>query len=102
VPVAAILDTPPAAASARSVAPAVDDDALMRRVRALVQESEKRQQRELALRLAEYTRESQAQRQADLVRIDRTLGLYQRNTGMEVLRTQQQLNSLVQRVSEQR
>jgi hypothetical protein len=102
VPVAAIAEPTPVDASARSAAPAVDDEAVMRRVRTLVQESEKRQQRELALRLAEYTRESQAQRQADLVRIDRTLGLYQRNTGMEVLRTQQQLNSLVQRVSEQR
>ncbi|MDR1988629.1 MAG: zf-HC2 domain-containing protein [Acidobacteriaceae bacterium] len=102
MPVATIESVPSAATAASASASASDDEAMLRRVRALVQESEKRQQRELALRLAEYTRESQSQRQADLVRIDQTLGLYQRNTGMEVLRTQQQLNSLVQRVSEQR
>ncbi len=53
-------------------------------------ESEKRQQRELALRVAEVAREAQLQRQADLVRIDRSLGLIQSRTGIEVMRTQQQ------------
>jgi len=42
------------------------------------------------------------QRQADLVKIDRSLGLIQRNTGVEAMRTQQQLNTLAQRVSQQR
>ena len=77
------------------------DEAIMRKVRTAVQESEQRQQRELALRLAEIAREVQVQRQTDLVKIERNLGLIQRNTGMEVLRTQQQLNSLAQRVSQQ-
>lgn len=77
-----------------------DDEAIVRRVRALVAESEKRQQRELALRVAEVAREAQLQRQADLVRIDRSLGLIQSRTGVEVMRTQQQLNSLAQRVSQ--
>ena len=80
----------------------VDDAALLARVRSLVQESERRQQRELALRVAEVARDSQVQRQADLVKIDRSLGLIQRNTGVEVMRTQQQLNTLAQRVSQQR
>ena len=40
---------------------------MLRRVRALVDESERRQQRELALRVAEAMREVNAQRQADLV-----------------------------------
>jgi hypothetical protein len=76
------------------------DEALLKRVRALVQESERRQQRELALRVAELARDAQAQRQADLVRIDRSLGLMQSRTGVEVMRTQQQLNTLAQRVSQ--
>lgn len=77
-----------------------DDQALLRRVRALIDESERRQQRELALRVAEVARDAQVQRQADLVRIDRSLGLIQSRTGVEVMRTQQQLNSLAQRVSQ--
>jgi hypothetical protein len=71
-------------------------------VRGLLQESERRQQRELALRVAELARDAQAQRQADLVRIDRSLGIMQSRTGVEVMRTQQQLNTLAQRVSQQR
>ncbi len=85
-----------------SVQVPVDDAALLARVRSIVQESERRQQRELALRVAEVARDSQVQRQADLVKIDRSLGLIQRNTGVEVMRTQQQLNTLAQRVSQQR
>ncbi|HUR33446.1 MAG TPA: zf-HC2 domain-containing protein [Vicinamibacterales bacterium] len=85
-----------------AAATATDDQQLLRRVRALIQESEQRQQRELALRVAEVARDVQAQRQADLVKIDRSLGIIQSRTGVEVMRTQQQLNSLAQRVSEQR
>lgn len=83
-----------------SASPAPDDAALLRRVHALIDESEKRQQRELALRVAEMARDAQVQRQADLVRIDRSLGLIQSRTGVEVMRTQQQLNNLAQRVSQ--
>lgn len=74
----------------------------LRQVRGLVQESEQRQQREVALRLAEMARQVEDQRRADLVRIDRNLGIIQSRTGMEVMRTQQQMNSLAQRVSQQR
>jgi hypothetical protein len=86
--------------AAAAAAPATDDEALLRRVRALIDESERRQQRELALRVGEVARDAQVQRQADLVRIDRSLGLIQSRTGVEVMRTQQQLNSLAQRVSQ--
>jgi putative zinc finger protein len=75
------------------------DQALVGRLRALVQESERRQQSELALRLAEVARDMQAQRQADLVKIDRSLGIIQNRTGMEVMRQQQILNNLL-RVSQ--
>ena len=77
------------------------EDALIRRVRGLVRDSEQRQQREIALRVAEMARQVEGQRQADLQRIDRNLGLIERSTGLEVMRTQQQFKNLVQRVSQQ-
>ncbi len=77
----------------RAAAPMSDAD-LVKRVRALVDESEKRQQRELALRVAEVVRDVATQRQADLVKIDRTLGVVQNNLGVEVLRDRQRLDIL--------
>jgi anti-sigma factor RsiW len=76
------------------------DDVPIRQVRQLIQESERRQQNELALRVAEVARDMQTQRQADLVKIDRTLAVMQSRTGMEVMRTQRQVNSLAQQVSQ--
>lgn len=90
------------AASAAATGLDVADGDVMRRVRALVDESERKQQRELALRVAEATRESQAQRQADIVQINRSLGLIQSSTGMEMMRNRQMLNSLAVRVSQTR
>jgi len=71
-----------------------------RRVRALVAESERRQQRELALRIADALREMQVQRRGDLERIDRSLGAIQDLTGMEAMRQRQMLNNLAVRVSQ--
>jgi hypothetical protein len=88
----------PAVARPASSADAADA-ALLRRVRALIDDSERRQQRELALRIAQVVRDVDAQRQADLVRIDRSLGEMQSNTGVEVLRQRELLNYLV-RVSQ--
>ena len=82
----------PVAATPRA-ASAADADVL-RRVRALLDESEKRQQRELALRVAEVVRDVNAQRQADLVKIDRSLGVVQNNLGVEVMKQRQSLNLL--------
>lgn len=85
--------------SAAKVAPApravsASDADLVRRVRALLDESEKRQQRELALRVAEVLRDVNSQRQADLVKIDRSLGAVQNNLGVEVMKQRQSLNLL--------
>lgn len=82
------------AAAAATQRPSASEADLVRRVRALVDDSEKRQQRELALRLAEAMRDISAQRQADLVKIDRTLGLVQNNLGVEVMKDRQRLNLL--------
>jgi hypothetical protein len=85
----------PATATVRTVSATPASDAeVTRRVRALVEESEKRQQRELALRIAELLRDVNAQRQADLVKIDRTLGAVQNNVGIEVMKTRQQMNQM--------
>jgi anti-sigma factor RsiW len=89
-------------ATRTSAAPAVPPAALRpvadgdvnARVRALVADSEKRQQRELALRIAELLRDVNAQRQADLVKIDRTLGVVQNNVGIEVMKNRQQMNQM--------
>jgi anti-sigma factor RsiW len=76
-----------APATIRSVAPDAD---VMRRVRALVDESERRQQRELALRVGELIQDVHRQREADLVRIDRSLGLMQNTIGVAVQSNKQQ------------
>lgn len=80
--------------SVRPVTVSTPDADAIRRVRALVEESEKRQQRELALRIAELLRDVNTQRQADLVKIDRTLGVVQNNVGIEVMKNRQQINQM--------
>lgn len=86
---------------ARSSEPSMSDTALLRRVRELVDESERRQERELALRVGQVIRDVNAQRQSDLRKIDSNLGLIQNNTGAEVMKQRQLLNYLV-RVSSQK
>ena len=66
----------------------------------LFRSSERKQQRELALRIAEVFHDVQTQRQADLVKIDRSLSMLQNNTGVEVMRQRQLINSLAVRVSQ--
>jgi len=80
--------------------PAAATDAhLLDRVRTLIQDSEQRQQRELALRTAEVVRDFDAQRRVDLTRIERTLGQMDGTTGVEVEQQRQMLNYLM-RVSQ--
>ncbi len=85
----------------RATQPSLSDAELLKRMRALVEESERRQNRELALRVGEMARGVNAQRQADLRKIDQSLGVIQSNTGVEVLKQRQLLNYLV-RVSAQK
>lgn len=82
---------------ARATSPS--DAEVLRRVRALVDESEKRQQRELALRVAQVIRDVGAQRQADLSKIDRNIGYVQNQTGVEILKQREMVNYLM-RVSQ--
>ena len=78
---------------------AVTDVQVLERVRAMIQDSEQRQQRELALRTAEVVRDFDAQRRVDLTRIERTLGQMDGTTGVEVEQQRQMLNYLM-RVSQ--
>jgi putative zinc finger protein len=77
-----------------------NDAELMRRTKALVDDSERRQQRELALRVTALIQDLNAQRQADLRRIDQNLGLIQDRTGVEVLKNRQMIDYYMQRVSQ--
>jgi hypothetical protein len=79
--------------------PSSASDDVVRRVRALLDDSERRQKSELALRVAEVMRDVQTQRQADLVKIDRTLGAVQNSLGVEVMKDRQKLNTLLIRTS---
>jgi hypothetical protein len=89
------------AVAAVAHAPSSSDADLMRRVKTLVDESERRQRNELALRVAEVVRDLNLQRQADLRKIDQNLGAFQDKTGVEVLRNRRQLDYILQRVSQQ-
>ena len=73
--------------------------ALLQQVRALIQDSEKRQQQELALRTAEVIRDFDTQRRGDLARIEQTFGQMEGATGAQVEQQRQMLNYLM-RVSQ--
>ena len=81
--------------------PVVPESQLMARVRALIEESEQRQQRELALRTADIVRDFDSQRNVDLAQIQRNFGQIEGLTGAEVREQRQMLNYLIQ-VSQQR
>ena len=89
------------AAAARTAAPAVRAgdptarDLSLERVRALIAESEQRQQRELALRLTQFGRDFDQQRRTDLVRINQGFGQFEGRTGAEIARQRQMLDYIM-------
>ena len=83
----------------QTVASSPADERILQRVRTMIDESEQRQRRELALRSAEMVRDFDAQRNVDLTRIERTLGQMDGTTGAEVAQQRQMLNYLM-RVSQ--
>jgi hypothetical protein len=72
----------------------------MQRVAQLIEESEQRQQRQLALRLTQFNRDLEVQRRSDLVRISQGFGQFEGRAGAEIAR-QRQLLDYVMRVSAQ-
>ena len=96
------MPTPAAATIVRASQPSMSDTEMLRRVRVLVEESERRQERELALRVGQVIRDVNAQRQADLRKIDSNLGFIQSNTGAEVMKQRQMLMNYIVRASSQK
>ena len=76
-------------------------DALLRRVRVMIDASERNQRRELALRVAEMRMDVQAQRTADLQRIQGTLNVFENRTTGEMVKQRALFNNLALRVSQQ-
>ena len=72
-----------------------DADDLLRRVKAMIDQSEVKQQRELALRLADVVRDFDTQRRADLLRVEQNFGQLEGQTGAEVAQQRELLNYLV-------
>jgi anti-sigma factor RsiW len=71
--------------------------AVLQRVRALLAESEERQQRELAFRLTQVMRDVDSQRRMDLSRIEQTFGQMEGFTRPELADQRQMINYLIQR-----
>jgi hypothetical protein len=78
-----------------AAAAAAADAQLLRQVRALVAESERKQQNELALRVAEVVREVETKRRGDLSNIDSVLKAMQNNTSIRVASGQQQMRNYI-------
>ena len=93
----------PVSAGLRAEVPvaSTSEEQLLARVRTLIEESERRQQRELALRTAQVMRDVDSQRQVDLAQIQNSFGQIEGLTGAEVREQRQMLNYLI-RASEQR
>jgi hypothetical protein len=70
-----------------AAAPPEDLERLLQRVRAMIDQSEQRQQRELALRLSQVAREVDAQHQVDIVKIQEDMGRQQDATIDYLVRT---------------
>jgi anti-sigma factor RsiW len=68
-------------------ASSVDTELLLQRVRAMIDQSEQRQQRELALRLSQVAREVDTQHQADMLKIQQDFGQQQDATMEYLVRT---------------
>ena len=82
-------------------APGINEATLLGRVQALIEQSELKQQRELAVRLAGVVRDVDIQRRADQMRVQQTFGQLEGQTGVAVQQNRELLNYLV-RVSQQR
>jgi hypothetical protein len=70
-------------------------DEVLRRVKTLIDQSESRQQRELALRVAQVVNDFDTQRRADLLRVEQNFGQLEGQTGAEVAQQREMFNSLV-------
>ena len=73
--------------------------AFLRRVQQMIDQSEVRQQQNLALRAAELSRDFDLQRRSDLVRVEQGFGRLNEQRAQDVVEQQRILNAI--RVSQQ-
>lgn len=90
-----MMRTQASSARAASSSVPIDTNAVLRQVRALVNESEERQRQELALRMTQFGRDVRT----DLVRMNQGVMLLQERTGM-VENSQRGVMNLMRRVSQ--
>ena len=99
------LSTAPVPSQTASVQPVpaqtasrLDDDAVMKRIRSLLAESEERQRGELALRTAQVMRDMEIQRKLDMATVQQDIDKIQGVTGAELRRQGELQNMLINRV----
>jgi hypothetical protein len=80
-----------AQSGAASAPAAAADEATLRRVRQLLADSELRQERELATRFIEFTRDMNMQRRADMMKITAGFGEY----GNQLMQQRQMINNVI-------
>ena len=79
-----------------------DDEAMTKRFRALLSDSEERQRGELALRTAQLLRDIEIQRKLDIATIQNDIGKIQAVTGAELRQQRELQNQLINRVGLQK
>jgi hypothetical protein len=89
----------PVSTAAGGGARAMSDEAFMARVKQLIEASETRTQREMALRMAEVVRDVDTQRRADMRRVADGLGVLEGRTGAVTAQQREVMNYLM-RVSQ--
>lgn len=94
-------DVPDGDGRGNAPAPRMSDAELLRAVRNIIAESERRQQRELALRVTQVIRDFDAARAGDLARVEQGLRQIQGLTDAELIQHRNTLNHLL-RVTQQR
>jgi hypothetical protein len=85
--------------STTTAASSVDRGEVLQQVKTLLDESERRQNRELALRLAQLVQDFDTQRRADLVRFEQGFGQIETLTAQEAAR-QRNINNYLVRASQ--
>jgi hypothetical protein len=78
----------------------VNEATLLRRMQALIEQSEERQRREIAERLGNIVNDVEMQRRADLRGVQQRFGQLEGQTGI-VVRQNQQMVDYLRRVSQQ-
>jgi hypothetical protein len=73
-----------------------DDEALLRTVRQLIEEGQRRQARALEARMADIRRESEAQRRYDLAQVGASLSYLEGKTGLQMAKTTELMGHVLQ------